>query len=154
MTVKVVDRGWNAMIDRLDACRKLGSKVGYPTAESGETYEDGMTVLDVAVIHEFGAPKANIPQRAHVRAAYDEDLENLARMAKNEMGLIVDGKSTPEESITRLGEYHAGVIKNKIRTGPFVPLKPQTVRRKGSSAPLIDTGQMINSVTHVEGIFA
>ena len=34
-------------------------------------------------------------------------------------------------------------IKNRIPP----PLQPETIRRKGSDVPLIDTGQLINSIT-------
>ena len=37
-------------------------------------------------------------------------------------------------------------IQDKIRSGDFKPLKPETIRRKGSSKPLIDKGQMVNSI--------
>jgi hypothetical protein len=175
MTVKIVDRGWNDMIRRMEKLKHMASKVGYPHSE--ETDENGTSVLYIASVHEFGCnieitdkmrnylhsigihvkndtTHIHIPMRSHVRSAYDEDLKKLTRMAELELGLIVDGKSTAEQSIARLGEYHAGVIKKKITDGPFVKLHPATIERKRSSRPLVDKGQMRASVTHVEGVFA
>lgn len=175
MTVKVVDRGWNAMIDRVNRCKSLSSKVGYPTGDAKE--ENGTSVLFIASCHEFGVdipvtekmrkylhwigihlnPATSvirIPMRSHVRAAYDEDIEGLTRMAEKLFGQVVDGTSTPEKAIARLGEYHANKIREKIDNGPFKPLHPITIQRKKSSKPLIDKGQMRQSVTHVEGVFA
>jgi hypothetical protein len=146
--VRVVDRGWSEYMKRMNSCRDVSSRVGYPTSD--EKYGSGPTVVEVAAVHEFGAPKANVPMRAHVRTTYDEDVENLARRARIELGKVADGTSTAAESISRLGLYHANKIRQKIKQGPFTPLKPSTIRRKGSSRPLIDTAQMLQSVTHVE----
>jgi hypothetical protein len=40
-------------------------------------------------------------------------------------------------------------VKNKVVTGPFEPNKPATIARKGSDRPLIDTAQLLNSITYV-----
>ncbi|OCA57864.1 hypothetical protein AA93_07090 [Xylella fastidiosa subsp. pauca 11399] len=42
----------------------------------------------------------------------------------------------------------AGDVKATIRHADLAPLTPQTIQRKGSSAPLIDTGQMLQSITY------
>lgn len=55
-------------------------------------------------------------------------------------------------SLTRaLGEVGTGLenaIVQKIQAGIPPPLQPETIRRKRSSKPLIDTGQMLASITH------
>jgi hypothetical protein len=148
--VKVVDRGWDACISRQLGADNLASKAGYPT--EGETYDDGLTTLQVAVFNEFGTK--DIPMRAHVRAAYDEDVDNLARLSAVEYGKVVDGTQTAQQAIARLGEYHTGVIQKKIKEGPFKENAPATIAKKGSDRPLIDTGAMIQAVTHEEVVLA
>lgn len=145
MTIIVKDRGWNAMIKRIagDVC----TKVGYPT-EMSESYDNGTEVLQVAAIHEFGT--MDIPIRAHVRPAYDENKEKISSFSAKQLGKVIDGEQTAIEGIKKVGEYHTGQIKKKIKDGPFKPLAPQTIARKKSDKPLIDTGQMIQSVQHVE----
>ena len=39
-------------------------------------------------------------------------------------------------------------MKATIGRGHFVPNAPNTIKQKGSSQPLIDTGRMRNSVSH------
>jgi hypothetical protein len=41
-----------------------------------------------------------------------------------------------------------GVIKQRIANGIAPPNSPYTIARKGSSKPLIDTGQLRNSITY------
>lgn len=153
MTTKVIDKGWNNFLKRTLACDDKFSKVGYPFGAQPDTSSGGKVatmaeIIDIASIHEFGTK--NIPMRPHVRITLDEDKEALQKRIVKEINLILDGLSTPEQSLKRLGEWHASRIKRKIKTGDFTPLAPATIAKKKSSKPLIDSGQMIQSVTHVE----
>ena len=51
-----------------------------------------------------------------------------------------------EQALGQLGEMTKGDVQTEIRSGDFAPLKPATIKRKGSSRPLIDTGQMVQSI--------
>jgi hypothetical protein len=46
-----------------------------------------------------------------------------------------------------MGLAAENAVKRKILTGKFAPLKPATIKRKGHSKPLIDTGQLYDSIT-------
>jgi len=64
---------------------------------------------------------------------------------------LEDGKN---EILRIVGAFLEGQIKQTITRGraEWPPLSPETIKRKGSSKPLIDTGKLRNSVTHkVEG---
>lgn len=59
-----------------------------------------------------------------------------------------------EEILKKAGAFLEGAIKETITKGrsEWPPLKPETIKRKGSSKPLIDTGKLRASITHkVEG---
>ena len=68
-------------------------------------------------------------------------------MRKNASKVFL-GKMTANELFAKIGLKFEGMVKRKFRTGPFKPLKPSTIRRKGSSRPMIDTGRLRNSITH------
>ncbi len=55
-----------------------------------------------------------------------------------------------EEILRKAGAFLEGAIKQTITEGrsEWPPLKPETIRRKKSSRPLIDTGKLRNSITH------
>lgn len=68
---------------------------------------------------------------------------------------ILRAMQEEKERILRIaGAFLEGKVKEKItQSDPdWPPLKPETVKRKGSSRPLIDTGRLRDSITHkVEG---
>ena len=45
--------------------------------------------------------------------------------------------------------FQKGLIQRKIVDGTFEPNAPSTIRKKGSSRPLIDTGRMRQSVNFI-----
>ena len=55
-----------------------------------------------------------------------------------------------EQILRKAGAFLEGAIKQKITEGDpsWPPLKPETIKRKGSSKPLIDTGKLRASITH------
>lgn len=64
---------------------------------------------------------------------------------------LLDKLQQEKERILRLaGSFLEGKIKEKITLSDpeWPPLKPETVKRKKSSKPLIDTGRLRNSITH------
>jgi len=50
--------------------------------------------------------------------------------------------------LEQAGEFLAGKMVDKITSGISPGLKPSTIRAKGSSTPLIDTGELLSQITH------
>ncbi|HXW52497.1 MAG TPA: hypothetical protein VEL47_00200 [Myxococcota bacterium] len=68
-------------------------------------------------------------------------------------GKILDGTLNVRRALTQLGEVVSKDIVQTINRGIAPELKPATVRRKGSSKALIDTGRLKGSITHeVRGV--
>lgn len=109
-----------------------------------------LSLLEVAVVHEFGA--GPVPQRSFIRATIDEKRSDIeAEMANLARG-VVSGKLDGRAALDLLGAKVAGWCQARIAAGIAPPLKPATVRRKGSSTPLVDTGQLRSAITwRVEG---
>lgn len=114
--------------------------------DSGKHDGSDLTVAHIAAIHEFGAPNANIPERSFMRATMDEKSSEIAALAKKLMRGVVEGKSSETTALGLLGAFIQSLFRAKINSGLKPPLKPATISRKGSSKPLIDTGQLINSI--------
>lgn len=123
-------------------------KVGFP---QGKTEADGTPVALIAATHEFGSPERGIPERSFLRSGMRENQEKYVRLNKVNLVRILRGQLTSEQALGQLGEMAKGDVQQKIRSGDFTPLKPSTVDRKGSSKPLIDTGQMVQSVSYELG---
>lgn len=150
--VKVDTKLWDQLRKKLPEGAHV--QVGVIGAAGAATTEGGITMIELAAIHEFGSPKAGIPERSFIRSTFDrpEVLEQLQVMAKGYARAVVADKMTWEVALGRLGAWAAaqikGTIKRKLTTGPNPQENaPSTIARKGSSTPLIDTGRLINAIT-------
>lgn len=122
--------------------------VGYP---SGPKEPSGISVAEVAAVHEYGYPEGNIPERSHMRTGIKEGRKDFIRLNKRNLKKVLEGTMTMVQALGQLGAMGVGKIQQKIRSGDFAPLKPETIRRKGSSAPLIDKGRMIQALAWLLG---
>lgn len=112
-----------------------------------EKHEDSkLTVTAVGAAHEFGT--SNIPQRSWLRSTYDVKHGAWFNKTKQLFSQIMIGKLKTERALDVMGVLIESDIKRKIRAGDsgWPPLSQKTIDAKGSSRPLIDTGQFINSV--------
>lgn len=126
---------------------------GHFTKKSAPTpaAEGDMTMVELAAIHEFGSPAANIPERSFIRATIHAQGDEIKTFLRKAAKAVVRGDVKVERVLNVLGTKLAADMKKLITTGDGIPppLKDATVRAKGSSRPLVDTGQLKNSITHV-----
>lgn len=158
ITVKVTEKGaskttWAEFFGRGKATVEVGI-----FGEKGDAqHEDSdLTVGEIATIHEFGL--GNVPERSWLRAWFDENntklREGLLKMMKKAIQeSIRSGKpisdTTRKQVMDKLGLFAVGGIQSRIAAGEIQPpLDPKTVARKGSSIPLMDTGQLRSSISH------
>ena len=129
---------------------KLASQVAAPaTLRVGflenAKYPNGTPVAMIAAIQDFGAPRANIPPRPFFR--------NMIRTKQREWGpavarLLKANAWDAVRALNQAGQAIAGQLRQSIQDTNFPPLQPGTIKRKGFSKPLIDTGHMFNSVDY------
>lgn len=144
--VKDVDRGWRKIASKMARSTAVRAKVGVQAPEAEIDRGGGLTNAGLAAIHEFGSPPSSIPERSFLRSTFDEkqrgyqkELDRIARAG-------LDGAAL-EGEMTLLGEQYRADAIDKIRSGIPPPLAPATIARKGGEAtPLIDTGQLVNSI--------
>lgn len=106
-------------------------------------------VATIAIIHEFGSPKNNLPARPVMRQTNQRHARELQGFTRRLLLAIYGGRILPSKALAQLGVFWEGKIKQTFRDGVFAPLRPATIARKGSSKPLIDSGQLRQSVTSV-----
>jgi hypothetical protein len=146
---KVDDHVWRALRARLSGLDRARVKVGIIGAQASEEHaETGATNAEIGAAHEFGT--ATIPERSWLRSTFRDQRkrEQLRRLQARLLRDIMNGKITVEQAMGLLGAWGMGAVKATItRDGHFAPLKPATIARKGSSKPLIDTGQIVGAIT-------
>lgn len=108
-----------------------------------------VSLAQIAVTHEFGNPEKNIPERPALRGGIKRGIPKFNAVNQDSLRKVVRGELTVEQALGRLGAAAKGEVQREFIIGGFVPNKPETIARKGSSRPLIDIGQYRQSITWV-----
>lgn len=148
--MKIKDKGKKKFLRQLKQIEKAKIQIG----ASGGHSNSELSNAEILTVHEFGAPRQNIPARRPVRITYTDD-DNLTLISK---ALQVALKNNFNEQrgfnidniLKGVGETMRALLVGTIRKGvdPDI-LEKSRARRRGSKTtpPLIDTGQLVNSIT-------
>jgi len=150
--VKDIDHGYKAFVKNMKQVSGSYTKVGYPSDKDNQ-YPDGESVAEIAIKNQFGVPK-KIPARPFFTNAVDKSKEQLAALTAREIIAVQNNKINVKNALTLLGEFMIGKIRKEITDLRDPPNSAATIKEKGSSNPLIDTGRMRASTTqsvHVKG---
>lgn len=102
----------------------------------------------IGLTHEFGAPDKGIPARPWLRPGIRSGTPDYVRLNRRNLLAIVRGTMTQDTALKQLGAMATGKVQTFLRNSAnFKPLKEATIKAKGSDKPLIDTGQLMQSVT-------
>lgn len=146
------DRGARALLERLSDRRFVGAggqtlsvDVGIIGDRAAEAYEDGdVTVAMVAEWAEFGLGQ---PQRSWLREWISENEREIERRIATEIrAYAIDGRGSQKIALERIAAWMVGSIRQRIARGIEPPNAQSTIDRKGSSKPLIDSGQLRSSI--------
>lgn len=140
--VRVIDKGWERIQEELKKIHGSTVKVGYPE-EKAQDHEGGIDIAALATIHEYGTE--HIPARPFMSQAFDKNRTKINNLIQSEYGSILEGKSSVYDALQKIGILGVKTIQEVFRSGGFAAIKPATIARKGSSKPLIDTGQLRQS---------
>lgn len=93
-------------------------------------------------------PSVNIPERSFLRAGHDDCINEVLKKAEKVTGLVIEGKMPQEQYMNMIGQMLSSKIKTFARDLSNPPNSSTTTSAKGSSNPLVDTGAMIEGITH------
>ena len=113
-----------------------------------EPHDEQFSMLDLAMVHEYGSPKQNIPARSFIRATCDAKRKEHVELIRKFQHKILRGHITARQALTQIGEVVAKDMVAAINEGIEPSLELATIKRKGSSKPLIDTGRLKGAITH------
>lgn len=136
-----IDIEWDVLIQGL---RSGKVKVGFQRGDSHSSDGNTVSVAQIAAYNEYGTDSS--PERPFMRPAIFENRshiqEAIRRIARNQLR----GEGNFERSMDRVGVWTVNKIRAKIVSVRSPPNAQSTIQRKRSSNPLIDTGQMKQSV--------
>lgn len=134
--------------NKLDYVVKVGVLGGkYDETEGGKFPP---TIVSVALIQEFGSVKRNIPERSFIRKPLQNHLKEELNKSKTLNKAIFNESGNPIDKYNVLGAIAQNIITDSFENlgdGTWAPNAPFTIRQKGSSHPLIDTGRLRKSIT-------
>lgn len=143
---KDTDKGYKQLNSALKSVNKTLT-VGIHEDAGAKGHGKGrISIAEIGAVHEFGVP-GKIPQRSFIRGWFDESqaaaTDTLRRAAQG----VRSGKNTVDKALSLVGLRFVGDIQKRIaRNIPPLPLNQSTIDRKGSSVPLIDSGQLRSSI--------
>lgn len=149
--MSVVDRDLGARRLLAELAKAGEITVGIHEAEGAQPKEGddgGESLIDVAVVHEFGYEEGGIPRRSFIRDWVDENEAAHAEQERQLARAVLAGKMTVEQAMKRLGVLRQAEVQRRISDGIDPPLQQSTIDRKGSSTPLINTGQLRSAISH------
>lgn len=136
--MKQIGGDWVARVGILEG--KAGAKHAGTNTTNGE----------IGVVHEMGSITNNIPSRSFLRLPVETKQKEIIKSmgGKTVQSAIENNQIKTVYSL--LGVIAESFVKQAFASGGYgqwPALKPATIARKGSSAPLIDTGQLRRSIT-------
>lgn len=108
--------------------------------------EGDATNAEVAAANEFGTD--HTPRRPFVAPAIDKGKDKILEVQGQVFGKVIDGTMSAEDALAIVGETGVALIKDEIVNGQHAPLAEETIAAKGSSKPLVNTAQMLNSCSY------
>lgn len=140
------DRGWKKLRSMLRDRKAEYVDVGVMSEHDMRSDDVGNLML--ALVHEFGL---GVPERSFIRDTIDQNTSEYISFIKALAVQVVIGRISKKTALALLGAKVEADMKKLIRSGIEPALDPVTVARKGSSTPLIDTGQLVSSLDYEVG---
>jgi len=108
--------------------------------------EEDSEILLRANANEFGT--SIIPERPFIRGAFDKYGKDIGRFSEQLIAKYIDGEMDFEVMTGTIGEYAVSKIRRYMVDLKTPPNAPSTIKQKKSSNPLIDTGQLLSSISY------
>lgn len=148
MSVEIIRSGdgVKTLLEKFEKLRNKGVYVGIP-AESNSSVDgaNDFNMAALAAVLEFGSADGRIPERPFLRQTLQENEKKYANFFAEQLR----GGKDIEQIYQMLAMMAQGDVQKNIVNGGWTPNARSTIRRKGSSKPLIDTGRLRQSVIGV-----
>lgn len=127
----------------------LGKRMGVDdkSAVVGVLGSQGSDMVMIAAVNEYGTSDGHIPSRPFLRNALKDP--TLVPFVRRMAAQYTQGKLSLDAALNKVGAFTVGLIQRSIGSNIQPANAPSTVAAKGSSATLINTGRLRQSITWV-----
>jgi hypothetical protein len=145
VALKVIDKGFD---NYKDAFKGLDSK----KVAVGLFAKVGDEVLTKGIVNEFGARAGKngntvIPERSFIRSTYNKNVKKVTRRFTQIAKSISNGSYNVDRKLKLIGLEQEAETKKTLTDLKTPPNAPSTIKAKGSSNPLIDTGELRSKIS-------
>lgn len=148
----MAEERWEAIKAKVIELGRAHVRAGVVGSAANEPHGDsGLTNGEMALLHEFGNIESggHIKQRSFVRSTL-RDAAVRSAFGRLQAGLVkqvIAGRMSRDHALREMGEWMAARIKERILNHEIRPEDaPATVAAKGHSVPLLESGQLAESV--------
>lgn len=139
---------------RLGAIHEFGGVINHP---GGTRYVIGKNGRARFVSNDYNGPvsgvtkphKITIPERSFLRVPLRANQEEIASVFRELLRSVIAGELTLMQALNQVGAKGASISQEAISAGIAPANAASTVRQKGSSKPLVNTGAMRQAITWV-----
>lgn len=158
MTMKVTKDNVGKVLASIQELVGRQVLVGIPATKverNNDEQADPINNAQLGYIHEFGSPKANIPGRPSLIPGVAAQEESIANHLKKAVQAAIKGDDEKVElELNAAGLIGQAGVRREINDGDHAALSEATIaqrlkRGRTGTKPLIDTGQLRNSITYV-----
>jgi hypothetical protein len=110
--------------------------------DAGQHDEAGISLAQLGAIHEFGNDR--VDERSFLRTGVEDARVDMIGIASSRLA-----KDGADKTLGLIGITAQNAVQNKIVSLRTPGNAESTKRAKGSSNPLVDTGQLLGSITFV-----
>lgn len=136
--------GLEQLIKQLEGLNAKDVYVGIPESKNSNVEgAEQFNLASLAAVLEFG--NQHIPSRPFLR-------QTLAENQQKYTALFAEGINNGEDYealMQKIALIAQGDVQENMVKGDWVANAPSTIKRKGSSKPLIDTGHLRKSITGI-----
>ena len=139
--------GLKGFLERFREIGKPKVYIGVPTSKNG-MHEGGINMATLLALHVLGAPSRGIPQRDPLRPPLIANAQRYSDLLAIGLKNALANGTDPKLVYEKIGIVATNDVKDYFITGNFKALSEKTIKAKGSSKPLIDTGELRNSISY------
>ena len=139
--------GLKGFLERFREIGKPKVYIGVPASKNG-MHEGGINMATLLALHVLGAPSRGIPQRDPLRPPLIANAQRYSDLLALGLKHALANGTDPKLVYEKIGIVAANDVKDYFITGNFKALSEKTIKAKGSSKPLIDTGELRNSISY------
>lgn len=147
MAIKIVDKGF-------DNYYKAVKELNGSAVQVGLFAKVGDKVLTKGIVNEFGTNEAGknknitIPERSYIRSTYNKNYKKVSKRFGQIFKAFGDRSFNVARKLKLIGQEQVSAVQATITNFKSPANAPSTITKKGSSHPLIDTGELRSKISY------